>query len=73
MNGKRLVGAEEMRVNEGAIWFAPFHLRQDDAVKCAESGHYILFLAVLRTQQYSLKLGRKLVLLSTAHREGARN
>jgi hypothetical protein len=24
MNGERLVGAEEMRVNEGAIWFAPF-------------------------------------------------
>jgi hypothetical protein len=25
MNGERLVGAEEMRVNEGAIWFAPFY------------------------------------------------
>jgi hypothetical protein len=24
MNVERLVGAEEMRVNEGAIWFAPF-------------------------------------------------
>ncbi len=33
MNGKRLVGAEEMRVNEGAIWFAPFHLRQDDRLR----------------------------------------
>jgi hypothetical protein len=30
MNGERLVGAEEMRVNEGAIWFAPFRFRQDD-------------------------------------------
>jgi NAD(P)-dependent dehydrogenase (short-subunit alcohol dehydrogenase family) len=30
MNGERLVGAEEMRVHEGAIWFAPFPFRQDD-------------------------------------------